>query len=66
MKVLIWLLSALAYGIITALLNAKGIMLGAIPTWVLVGVILFVANTLCQIYDDHKKKDGDKGKNDGQ
>lgn len=60
MKVLIWFLCIAAYAVFTTFLGMKGITLGGIPTCILVGFMMFVAKTLCQIYDDQKGKNNPK------
>lgn len=55
MKVLIWFLSALAYGLIQATLKACGISLGALPTVLIGGVCIYGAVHFCKRYDDQKR-----------
>lgn len=59
MKILIWFLCILVYAIITVLLNMSGIILGGIPTVILVGGAMWLAKTLCKKWDERKgeKKD---------
>lgn len=62
MKVLIWFLCIFANALITTLLKESGITLGAIPTMILFGAMLWLARTLCKKWDEHKGK----GENDGE
>lgn len=62
MKVLIWFLCIFANALITTLLKESGIILGAIPTMILFGAMLWLARTLCKKWDEHKGK----GENDGE
>lgn len=54
MKVLIWVGCCFIYGLITTLVKQSGVVLGAIPTIILVGGIFWLARTLCKKYDEHK------------
>ncbi len=59
MKVFIWFLCLCVYGVITVLFYNAGILLGAIPTVILVGGVMWLAKTLCKKWDERKgeKKD---------
>lgn len=63
MKILIWLLCIFANALITTLLKESGITLGAIPTMILFGAMLWLARTLCKKWDEHKGKGGNDGEN---
>ena len=54
MKVLIWILCFFANALITTLIKAGGIILGVIPTALMVGGTLWLARTLCKKWDEHK------------
>lgn len=54
MKILIWFLCILVYAVITVLLNMSGIILGGIPTVILVGGAMWLAKTLCKKWDERK------------
>ena len=54
MKVLIWFLCIFANALITVLLKYAGITLGGIPTALLLGVMIWLARTLCKKWDEHK------------
>lgn len=59
MKVLIWFLCILAYSVITTLFYNAGIILGGIPTGILVLGEVWLARTLCKKWDE--RKDEKKG-----
>ncbi len=52
MKALIWFLSLLAYGLISAFFKQIGVTLGFIPTVIIVGSTLLLARTFCQKWDE--------------
>lgn len=60
MKVLIWILCIFANALITTILKESGILLGAIPTMILFGAMLWLARTLCKKWDEHKERGDDK------
>lgn len=62
MKVLIWVLCIFANALITTILKESGILLGAIPTMILFGAMLWLARTLCKKWDEHKERGDDHGK----
>lgn len=51
MKILIWIGCILLYGIVNAMCRAQGIILGGLPTALMVFGIFFLASTLCQLWD---------------
>lgn len=51
MKVLIWILCAFVYGLITTLITTAGITLGAIPAILLAGGTFLLARFLCRKWD---------------
>lgn len=51
MKVLVWIICCLVYGVVITVLNSNGIMLGGIPTAALFMLTWWVASTLCKRYD---------------
>lgn len=55
MKFLIWFSCIFANAIITAIIKEAGVILGAIPTVLLVGATMWLARTLCKKWDKHKK-----------
>ena len=59
MKVLIWILCIFANTLITTILKESGILLGAIPTMILFGAMLWLARTLCKKWDEHKERGDD-------
>lgn len=59
MKVLIWILCIFANALITTILKESGILLGAIPTMILFGAMLWLARTLCKKWDEHKERGDD-------
>ena len=52
MKVLIWVGCVLVYAIVVTLINSAGVILGAIPTMILFGGMMWAAKTLCKKYDE--------------
>ena len=54
MKFLIWFGCILAYSLITTALRTSGILLGAIPTMILFGAMMWLAHFLCKKWDEHK------------
>lgn len=56
MKILIWFLCFFGYGLITTTLSGAGILLGAIPTMLLLGGTLWLAKVLCKSWDERKKE----------
>ena len=62
MKVLIWILCIFANALITTILKESGILLGAIPTMILFGAMLWLARTLCKKWDEHTGRGDDNGK----
>ncbi len=54
MKILIWFLCVFAYGIISAILKENGIMLGGIPTFLLLMLMFGIARTLGEKWEEHK------------
>ncbi len=54
MKVLIWVLCIFANAFITTLFKESGIILGGIPTVILFAITLWLARTLCKMWDKHK------------
>lgn len=54
MKILIWFLCMLAYGVITTFINGIGITLGGMPTFILIGMAMALAYILCKVWDAHK------------
>ena len=64
MKVLIWFLACICYGIITTSLKNIGITLGFIPTVILAYALFFVTRKLCERWDMHclEKKASLEGK----
>ena len=55
MKFLIWFLCIFAYALIKTLIKETGVMLGGIPTVILVGVTILLARLLCEKWDEHKE-----------
>lgn len=51
MKVLIWFLCLLAYAVITTLIGASGVSLGAIPTAILFAGAIWAAKSICKKWD---------------
>lgn len=56
MKVLIWVGCMFAYGVITVLLKENGILLGAIPTALLVFGLFTLARFLSNAWESHKNE----------
>lgn len=56
MKFLIWFLCMLGYGVIRTLIESSGIILGGLPTVILLGGAMALANILCKAWDAHKAK----------
>ena len=56
MKILIWFLCILVYAVITVLFMNSGIILGAIPTVILLGGAMWLAKALCKKWDEQKGK----------
>lgn len=56
MKVLIWVGCMFAYGVITVLLEENGILLGAIPTALLVFGLFSLAGILSKAWDSHQSE----------
>lgn len=56
MKILIWVLCFFGYGLITTTLSGAGILLGAIPTMLLLGGTIWLAKVLCKSWDERKKE----------
>lgn len=54
MKILIWFLCLLVYGLIVTLFSLGGIMLGAIPTMILLGGTIGLAKLLCKKWEERK------------
>ena len=57
MKILIWLLCALVYGVANALLQEAGMLLGGIPTALLCLALGGLAVFLCRAWDKRKAKE---------
>lgn len=57
MKILIWLLCALVYGVANALLQGAGMLLGGIPTALLCLALGGLAVFLCRAWDKRKAKE---------
>ena len=55
MKILIWLAFLFLNGMITALLNADGILLGFIPTALLFSATIWGAKSVCKLWDESKE-----------
>lgn len=55
MKILIWLAFLFLNGLITALLNSDGILLGFIPTALLFGATMWAAKSVCKLWDESKE-----------
>lgn len=62
MKFLIWFGCILCYGIIQAIFKGKGILLGGIPTAILVLITLSSARSLCKLWEKHKEEKENPGK----
>ncbi|MBQ7896901.1 MAG: zinc ribbon domain-containing protein [Clostridia bacterium] len=60
MKVLIWFLCIFVNALITTIAKESGVTLGAIPTVILFAGMMWLAQTLCKKWDEHKE---DKPKN---
>lgn len=56
MKILIWGGMIFAVSAITTALRMNGILLGAIPTMLIYGAALFLAGTLCKLWDHHRNE----------
>jgi hypothetical protein len=54
MKFLIWFVTIFVTALITSVIREAGIILGAIPTVIIYGAMLWVARTLCKKYDERK------------
>lgn len=55
MKVLIWFLCIFNYSVITTIIKENGIILGAIPTVIFLGGTIWLARTLCKLWDKIKE-----------
>ena len=56
MKILFWILCVFAAAIIGAMFKMGGIMLGAIPSAILYGGAIWLANRLCKKWDENHPK----------
>ena len=56
MKIIIWVVCVFLNGLLTTIINANGIVLGAMPTVFLLGITILLARTLCIEWDSHKKR----------
>lgn len=56
MKFLIWFLTFFIYGLIRMWIKDAGIILGAIPSVILMTIFFFCAQHLCILWDEHKKR----------
>lgn len=54
MKAVIWTICILVNALINTALRQQGILLGAIPTMILISVTLWIARTLCKKWDERK------------
>lgn len=54
MKILIWLLCAMVYGLTLTVLSYCGISLGGLPTVLLAGLLLWITRTLCRRIDNKR------------
>lgn len=63
MKILIWFLCLFAHAFITTLLKSNGILLGGIPTALLIGGAMWLAKTLCKKWDERAKQGEDNDQN---
>lgn len=57
MKILIWFLAALVFGLANAVLIENDILLGGLPTALLALVCIFLAKFLCRVWDRHKAEE---------
>jgi len=55
MKVLIWFLCFFANALITMLFKLNGVILGAIPTAILLAGAIWLSRTLCKRWDEYKE-----------
>ena len=55
MKVFIWVVCFMVIAAIQTAARSSGVILGAIPTMLLVGAGYLSASALCNVYDKHKK-----------
>ncbi len=56
MKMVIWILCVFAAALIMTLFRAAGIVLGAIPTAIIGGGAIYLANVLCKMWDEKHPK----------
>ena len=56
MKILIWGGLIFTASAIPTVLRMNGIFLGAIPTMLIFGAALFLAGTLCKLWDNHRNE----------
>ncbi len=55
MKVFIWCICLLSVSFFIQFLKVHGVLLGAIPTFLLYGAALWLIHVLCRKWDEHKE-----------
>ena len=66
MKALIWFGCVLFVAVIQTVFRQSGIMLGAIPTVILYGGMIWLATYLCKKYDESKASSQDKSESNDE